>query len=253
MSSDKKFGMLRGLLRTIGLSQDAADQVVDFIVDLLAGEGKGESSAQTAEFPYNLRDNFLSPAELSFYSVLRNAINGRATLSTKVALGDLFYVKKGDDASRWRVYTNKIDRKHVDFLLCDSGTMQPLVGIELDDKSHQRPDRQERDAFVDQVFAAAKLPLLHVPAQRGYIVEQIAAQIAPYVSVATSTSSSNAPSAKLSQPMPASPPQANEAPRCPKCGSEMILRTAKSGANAGNKFWGCSNYPSCRGMVAYTG
>ncbi len=34
--------------------------------------------------------------------------------------------------------------------------------------------------------------------------------------------------------------------RCPKCGSIMILRTAKRGANAGNKFWGCSAYPKCR-------
>lgn len=35
---------------------------------------------------------------------------------------------------------------------------------------------------------------------------------------------------------------------CPQCGSEMILRTAKRGANAGNKFWGCSGYPKCRGI-----
>ncbi len=33
---------------------------------------------------------------------------------------------------------------------------------------------------------------------------------------------------------------------CPKCGAEMVLRTAKRGANAGNQFWGCSNYPPCR-------
>jgi len=34
--------------------------------------------------------------------------------------------------------------------------------------------------------------------------------------------------------------------RCPKCGGELILRTAKRGANAGNQFYGCSNYPNCR-------
>ena len=34
--------------------------------------------------------------------------------------------------------------------------------------------------------------------------------------------------------------------QCPKCGSELILRTAKRGANAGNQFYGCSNYPKCR-------
>lgn len=34
--------------------------------------------------------------------------------------------------------------------------------------------------------------------------------------------------------------------RCPKCGSSMILRTAKRGGSAGNQFWGCSAYPKCR-------
>jgi hypothetical protein len=36
---------------------------------------------------------------------------------------------------------------------------------------------------------------------------------------------------------------------CPKCGAEMVLRTAKRGANAGNQFWGCSNYPACRQIM----
>jgi len=38
-------------------------------------------------------------------------------------------------------------------------------------------------------------------------------------------------------------------PRCPKCGSSMVLRTAKRGINAGNQFWGCERYPQCRGVV----
>jgi restriction system protein len=33
---------------------------------------------------------------------------------------------------------------------------------------------------------------------------------------------------------------------CPKCGSDMLLRTTKSGDNAGKKFWGCSQFPKCR-------
>lgn len=31
---------------------------------------------------------------------------------------------------------------------------------------------------------------------------------------------------------------------CPKCGSEMVLRTSKK--VFGQKFWGCSSYPACR-------
>ncbi len=39
-------------------------------------------------------------------------------------------------------------------------------------------------------------------------------------------------------------------PNCPKCGAHMVKRTAKQGANAGNMFWGCSNYPQCKGVVS---
>lgn len=33
---------------------------------------------------------------------------------------------------------------------------------------------------------------------------------------------------------------------CPRCGGELVLRVAKKGANAGNQFYGCSNFPKCR-------
>lgn len=39
---------------------------------------------------------------------------------------------------------------------------------------------------------------------------------------------------------------------CPKCGSEMVIREVKKGQNAGNKFWGCSKFPKCRGVVNVT-
>jgi predicted RNA-binding Zn-ribbon protein involved in translation (DUF1610 family) len=39
---------------------------------------------------------------------------------------------------------------------------------------------------------------------------------------------------------------------CPKCGSVMILRETKKGQNRGKRFWGCSNFPKCRGVVNVT-
>lgn len=38
-------------------------------------------------------------------------------------------------------------------------------------------------------------------------------------------------------------------PKCPKCGSAMVKRTAKSGSFAGNQFWGCTNFPRCKGII----
>lgn len=43
--------------------------------------------------------------------------------------------------------------------------------------------------------------------------------------------------------------QTQAAPSCPKCGSVMVMRTAKKGANVGGQFWGCSKYPECRGII----
>ena len=38
-------------------------------------------------------------------------------------------------------------------------------------------------------------------------------------------------------------------PNCLKCDRPMVRRTARRGANAGREFWGCSEFPRCRGIV----
>lgn len=39
--------------------------------------------------------------------------------------------------------------------------------------------------------------------------------------------------------------------RCPACGSELTLRTARKGKNPGQQFWGCSRFPECKFTKAY--
>lgn len=38
-------------------------------------------------------------------------------------------------------------------------------------------------------------------------------------------------------------------PSCPKCGSPMVQKTARSGTRIGQSFLGCSTWPRCRGIV----
>lgn len=40
-------------------------------------------------------------------------------------------------------------------------------------------------------------------------------------------------------------------PHCPLCNSLMVQRDARRGATAGMTFWGCTNYPECRGTRPY--
>ena len=35
---------------------------------------------------------------------------------------------------------------------------------------------------------------------------------------------------------------------CPQCGASMVKRVARKGGNVGSEFWGCSTFPSCRGI-----
>lgn len=43
------------------------------------------------------------------------------------------------------------------------------------------------------------------------------------------------------------PPVAAAVPSCPRCSSEMVVRKARKGVNAGGEFWGCTRYPACKG------
>lgn len=45
-------------------------------------------------------------------------------------------------------------------------------------------------------------------------------------------------------------PVAAAAPDCPVCSAAMVERVAKKGVSAGQRFWGCSRYPACRGTRA---
>ena len=43
--------------------------------------------------------------------------------------------------------------------------------------------------------------------------------------------------------------ESENAPECPKCNKGMVKRTVKKGKNIGDEFWGCSQYPKCKGVV----
>lgn len=192
----------------------------------------GNSSEGSIQLPYRQRDDFLSPAELSFYRVLILILDGKYLVCPKVNLADIFFVVRPDEN---RSYRNKIDRKHVDFLLCDPASILPILGVELDDSSHARRDRQDRDHFVDQVFEATGLPLLRVRATATYNRQNVSDLGRQAI-------------AGRAAPAMAITPQ-NGTPVCPKCGTPMVLRKSQRGDENGREFWGCANYPRCREIV----
>ncbi len=150
-----------------------------------AGKAIDESEPHDTEIavPYQVKERLLSPAETVFLMALRPACPLLAALAGKdsaplvlclVRLADVIVVSGAGSAREQKSAQNRIDRKHLDFVLCDPATTRPLVAVELDDASHRRADRQERDRFVDRALAAAGLPIVHVRAAGSYDAKAIA-------------------------------------------------------------------------------
>ena len=239
MTSQQKPGCLSFFAHLFGPTPKAATPAADPIIEPL---------------PYRVRDDFLSPAELSFFHVLHQAVGQTMVICPKVSLGDLFYPTTGPEN---QTYRNKISRKHIDFLLCEPQSMRPLLGLELDDSSHQQSRRQARDEFIEQVFAAASLPLFRQPVRPAYPVRELAAALKALIDEPLEQLEHPPAPAPDSDPAPAAPAPADrpleatkgDAPLCPRCRQPMVLRTAnKPGPRLGQQFWGCPDYPRCRGV-----
>lgn len=69
----------------------------------------------------------------------------------KVRLLDIIEPRRGENNYKSLMY--KVHSKHIDFLICDQA-MHIKAVIELGDNSHNQKDRQNRDAFVDQILTS---------------------------------------------------------------------------------------------------
>lgn len=56
-----------------------------------------------------------------------------------------------NNQSEWQKYFNKINRKHIDFVLAKPDNLQIMLLIELDDYSHDIK-QAERDKFIDELY-----------------------------------------------------------------------------------------------------
>ncbi len=240
MASEKQ-GCLVALLRLLGIGRKRSPPVPppqQTWAELFQNEAAPADPASPAkgvlvnpaDMPYALQRALLSPSERAFYYALKKATNEEWIICPQVRLADVFFNTSKD--FQWLA---KIASKHVDFLLCEPETFRPVLGIELDDVSHRRPERLKRDAFVEQVFAIAKLPLIRVLVQRNYEVNALRERLDAVL--ATIPRRQRSPT----------PEQDPLAPLCPKCGAVMVRRVAERGERRGKAFYGCSNFPQCKG------
>lgn len=91
----------------------------------------------------------------------------------QLRLSSVAQVDKGLRRDAWLSAFNSISRKHVDFVVCRSDDLAIIVAIELDDESHEKGKRRDRDIVVDKILEAAGIPLMRVKAATSYAPNEI--------------------------------------------------------------------------------
>lgn len=131
---------------------------------------KVQPQPQGEKFPYILVDSVFTHKESLFCSSLVPIANKLGlNMLVKMRIADLIYVPRNHpEYMRW---FNYIRSKHIDFIICDGA--KPVLLIEVDDSTHDRPSRQKRDDFVDKIFNQLNLPIIHIRTWSDEGLEQI--------------------------------------------------------------------------------
>ena len=109
---------------------------------------------------YRKKERVMNESEQALFINLQKTLSDWYIVLSKVRIEDFVEVTHGVGGYGAR---GRIKSRHVDFLICERTTTKPLLAVELDGKSHQEENRQERDRFVDELYKTIGLPIRHIP------------------------------------------------------------------------------------------
>lgn len=114
-----------------------------------------ESETETAKpLPeYRRKSRMMTAPETDAFMLLRELFGEKYEIFPQTALHTVI------DKLTQNSYRNELFRV-VDFAIADKNTFAPLILIELNDSSHMRADRAERDRKVREICDRAGLPLV---------------------------------------------------------------------------------------------
>lgn len=127
---------------------------------------KVENLVNNYKEKYEKVDYLLTKNELKFYRILKQITNKLGySLFCQVSLYEIIKSKNYKDF-------NRIKSKSIDFVITQENC-KILICIELDDFTHERQKRIERDNFVNKLFEDLGIKLLRIPVQNFYNIEEL--------------------------------------------------------------------------------
>lgn len=119
-----------------------------------------ENKFKKPGYRYSKKVYIMTESEQKCFVALTEAIGDKYYIFPQIHL-PAFLDHKIVGQNPWGAFRH-IDEKSVDFVLCDKQNNLIKLAIELDDRSHERLDRIERDREVERILREAKMPLLRL-------------------------------------------------------------------------------------------
>ena len=124
---------------------------------------------------YTAKDALLTPTEIKYYDLISEMIGNRYLFFPQINLASIIN-KESDNNSRTDLFRN------IDFGVFDYN-FKPILLIEINDNSHFRKDRIERDEKVAKILKKAKLPLLTLWVKDGIDPAEIYKKLSYYLNI----------------------------------------------------------------------
>lgn len=153
--------------------------VIGYVIDHIRGNVVHPEEKQELKYQFVRKQFIMSAAENDLYRVLQEVVGSNFVIVPQAHLS--VFLDHRVKGQSWQGALSTIQRKSVDFLICSHTYYNPLVAIELDDSSHQREDRVERDTKVDQICETAGMPLIHIRWQQNYAANDLLVKLTPYL------------------------------------------------------------------------
>ncbi len=122
-------------------------------------------------YRYNKKSFLITRAEHEFFDILVEVLGNQYYVFPQIHLIDMLDNKVV--GQNWKGAFSHINQKSVDYVICDKAYIKPLLAIELDDRSHEREDRKDRDGNVEQILKDAGMPLLRFGNNGSFNKEEI--------------------------------------------------------------------------------
>ena len=129
-------------------------------IKLVPDSDENKDQIKKAQYRYYAKPFVMTSRENECFKILNEIFSSKWFVVPQVHLSALLdYRVKGQN---WNAAFRHINGKSVDFVLIGKESYRVICAIELDDSTHNKPERKERDVEIERIFNQAKIPLVRI-------------------------------------------------------------------------------------------